>query len=45
MEGIIYMADDFRKDHPNKNDPLMDSLLDEILYDLISRSLKAELGV
>lgn len=45
MENIIEIADDFRKDHPNENDPLMDSLLNETLYDLISRSLKAELGV
>lgn len=45
MEEIIKIADDFRKDHPNENDPMMDSLLDETLFDLISRSLKIELGV
>lgn len=43
MENIIEIADDFRKDHPNENDPLMDSLLDETLYDLISRSFTKEL--
>ena len=44
MEGIIAMADDFRKDCPNENDPVMDALLDETLYDLISRALKGELN-
>ena len=43
MEGIIKMADDFRKTCPNENDPTMNALLDETLYDLISRSLKEEL--
>ena len=43
MEGIIYMADEYRKDHPNENDPTMDALLDETLYDLISRSFTKEL--
>jgi predicted nucleotidyltransferase len=43
MENIITMADNFRKTCPNENDPITDSLLDEILYDLISRSLKEEL--
>ena len=44
MENIITMADDFRKTCPNENNPIMDSLLDETLYDLISRSLKEELN-
>ena len=44
MEGIIEMADDFRKNCPNENDPTMNALLDETLYDLISRSLKEELN-
>lgn len=45
MENIITMADNFRKTCSNENDPMMDSLLDEALYDLISRSLKTELRV
>ena len=43
MESIVKIADDFRKDCPNENDPSMDSLLDKTLYDLISRSLTKEL--
>lgn len=44
MEGIVAMADEFRKDYPNQNDPVMDELLNDVLYDLISRSLKEELS-
>jgi len=43
MENIIYMADEFRKTCRNENNPDMDALLDDVLYDLVSRSLKAEL--
>lgn len=44
MEGIVAMADEFRKDCPNQNNPVMDELLNDVLYDLISRSLKEELS-
>ncbi len=45
LEGIIYMADEFRN-RPgieNKNDPELDQFLNDVLYKLISRNLKAEL--
>lgn len=44
MEGIVCMADEFRKDCLNQNDPVMDELLNNVLYELISRSLKEELS-
>lgn len=43
MEDIILIADNFRKDCLNENNPMMDTLLDETLFDLISRSLIEEL--
>lgn len=44
MANIIEIADDFRKYNINKNNPEMDKLLNDILYELISRSIKEQLN-
>ena len=44
LNNIIEIADNFRKNHENKNDPELDEFLNDILYKLISRSLKEQLN-
>ena len=44
MDYIIAKADSFRAIHENKNDPDSDKLLNDILYELISRSIKEQLN-
>lgn len=41
--AIGKMADEYRAIHKNENDPEMDKFLNDILYELISRSVKAQL--
>lgn len=43
FEDINRIANEYRVIHENKNDPKMDKLLNDILYELISRSLKEQL--
>lgn len=44
MEDIIQRADKYRALHKNENDPELDEFLNDILYKLISRSLKEQLN-
>lgn len=44
MEGIIERADKFRATCKNENNPETDEFLNDVLYRLISRSLKEELN-
>lgn len=44
MEDIIKRADEFRKTCENKNNPETDALLNDVLYEIMERSLKEQLN-
>jgi protein-arginine kinase activator protein McsA len=44
FKDICKKADNFRQFNPNKPDEKLDAYLDNLLFDLVSRSLSAELS-